>query len=140
MRPERKRRLKTVLVILGGLALALFLALKALDENINHFYTASQLTEEQVNQRVRLGGMVKEGSVTRIGEGLDVVFIVQDDKAEAEVRFRGILPDLFREGQAIVADGVWNGQFLMASKVLAKHDENYIPPELKGQHQEYPAK
>lgn len=133
MKPVRKKRLYIVLAILVGAGIAVALAISALKQNINLFYTPSQIAagEAPLHTRIRAGGMVKEGSVTRSADSLDVSFVVGDGAAFATIHYRGILPDLFREGQGIVALGKLNDKGeLIADEVLAKHDETYMPPEV----------
>lgn len=149
MNPRRKSRLKVVLAILSGVAVATGLTLYALSQNIDLFYTPSEIIygkennpqhKPEVGQRIRVGGMVVEGSVKRDTQSLKVEFDLNDVGPAIQVEYEGILPDLFREGQGIVAQGVLvEPTKLKASEVLAKHDENYMPPELgdkmKKQHQ-----
>ncbi|WP_447591846.1 cytochrome c maturation protein CcmE [Aquipseudomonas campi] len=133
MNAVRKKRLYIVLAILAGVGIAVSLALSALQENINLFYTPTQIAngEAPVDSRIRAGGMVAEGSLKRTGDSLDVEFVVTDFAKSVTIRYRGILPDLFREGQGIVALGKLNTDgVLIADEVLAKHDENYMPPEV----------
>lgn len=133
MNSTRKKRLIAVLVLLIGASAATGLILFALEENLNHFFTPSELNAGRatVGQKIRVGGLVVENSVARIGDGLTVSFKLTDNQeSEVEVRYKGILPDLFREGQGIVATGVVRSDELVhADEVLAKHDENYMPPE-----------
>lgn len=133
MHPQRKQRLFIILFMLAGIGLAVGLMLVALKQNINLFYTPTQIAagEAPKHRTLRAGGMVVEGSVKRAVDDLTVLFNVTDGKAEVAIRYTGILPDLFREGQGIVALGEINdeNQFV-ASEVLAKHDENYMPPEV----------
>jgi len=133
MHPQRKQRLFIILFMLAGISLAVGLMLVALKQNINLFYTPTQIAagEAPKHRTLRAGGMVVEGSVKRAADDLTVLFDVTDGKAEVTIRYTGILPDLFREGQGIVALGEINdeNQFV-ASEVLAKHDENYMPPEV----------
>lgn len=134
MNPVRKQRLMIVLFILGGVALAVGLALYALNQNLNLFFSPEQVVsgEAPVDQRMRLGGMVVEGSVQRAPDSLKVRFDLTDYKGVVTVEFEGILPDLFREGQGIVALGRLDAQRrFVAEEVLAKHDENYMPPEIQ---------
>ena len=129
----RKKRLYIVLAIVAGVGIAVALALSALRENINLFYTPTQIAngEAPLDTRIRAGGMVAEGSLKRTGDSLDVEFVVTDFVKNVTIRYRGILPDLFREGQGIVALGKLNNAGeLIADEVLAKHDENYMPPEV----------
>ncbi len=133
MNAVRKKRLYIVLAILVGAGIAVALALMALSQNINLFYTPTQIAngEAPVDTRIRAGGMVAEGSLKRTGDSLDVEFVVTDFAKNVTIRYRGILPDLFREGQGIVALGKLNADgVLVADEVLAKHDENYMPPEV----------
>ena len=149
MNPRRKSRLKTVVAIFSGIAVAAGLTLYALSQNIDLFYTPSEIiygknddpkTKPEVGQRIRVGGMVVDGSVQRDEKSLKVSFGLNDIGPAIQVEYEGILPDLFREGQGIVAQGVLiEPTKLKATEVLAKHDENYMPPELneqmKKQHQ-----
>lgn len=133
MNPLRKKRLLIILAILAGVAIAVGLALSALQQNINLFYTPTQIAngEAPADTRIRAGGMVEKGSLKRSGDSLDVEFVVTDFAKYVTIRYRGILPDLFREGQGIVALGKLNADgVLIADEVLAKHDEKYMPPEV----------
>ncbi|MCQ4320932.1 cytochrome c maturation protein CcmE [Stutzerimonas stutzeri] len=133
MNPVRKKRLFIILAILAGVGVAVTLALSALQENINLFYTPTQIAagEAPEGTRIRAGGMVEEGSVQRSNDSLTVTFRVTDYAEAVTIQYRGILPDLFREGQGIVALGRVNADgILVADEVLAKHDENYMPPEV----------
>ena len=133
MNPVRKKRLYIILAILAGVGIAVALALSALQENINLFYTPTQIATGEAPQgtRIRAGGMVEEGSVQRSSDSLTVTFRVTDYAQTVTIRYQGILPDLFREGQGIVALGRLNEEgVLVADEVLAKHDENYMPPEV----------
>lgn len=132
MTPKR-RRLYTILGGLAVLAMATGLVLKAFEGNIVFFFTPSDLAAQEMpdGRRFRLGGLVEEGSVTKGADGMVTEFRVTDLQSTVPVRFRGILPDLFREGQGVIAEGRLDeeGTFI-ASSVLAKHDENYMPPEV----------
>jgi len=133
VKPLRKKRLYIVLAILAGVGIAVALALSALQENINLFYTPTQIAngEAPKDTRIRAGGMVEKGSLQRSGDSLDVQFVVTDFARNVTIRYRGILPDLFREGQGIVALGKLDADgVLVADEVLAKHDEKYMPPEV----------
>ncbi len=133
MNPQRKKRLFIILGAVAGVAIAVGLALSALQQNINLFYTPTQIAagEAPKDTRIRAGGMVKNGSVKRSEDSLDVEFVVTDYAKDVTIRYRGILPDLFREGQGIVALGrLDRNGILTADEVLAKHDENYMPPEV----------
>ncbi len=133
MHPIRKKRLTIVLFLIAGVAVAVGLTTYALRQNINLFYDPSQISagEAPVDVRIRAGGMVEEGSVVRDPESLEVEFRVTDFSASVPVVYVGILPDLFAEGQGVVAMGKLNGEGrFFADQVLAKHDENYMPPEV----------
>ncbi len=134
MKPHRRKTLGIIIFIAAGLSVAIGLSLYALSSNIDLFFTPTQIAagEVQPGQRIRVGGMVKEGSIRHSEEQLQVNFITTDYAHEVDVQYNGILPDLFREGQGIVAEGsiTPEGQFL-ASRVLAKHDENYMSVEVK---------
>ncbi|MBQ0762724.1 cytochrome c maturation protein CcmE [Marinobacter psychrophilus] len=133
MHPIRKKRLTIVLFLLAGLALAVGLTTYALRQNINLFYDPTQIAagEAPADVRIRAGGMVEEGSVLRDTESLKVAFRVTDFTESVTVEYVGILPDLFAEGQGIVAMGRLNSEgVFVADQVLAKHDENYMPPEV----------
>ncbi|EFX90677.1 cytochrome C-type biogenesis protein CcmE [Actinobacillus ureae ATCC 25976] len=140
MNPRRKSRLKVVVSILFGVAVAAGLTLYALSQNIDLFYTPSEIVngknddpnqKPEVGQRIRVGGMVVEDTVKRDEKTLKVEFDVNDVGPSITIEYEGILPDLFREGQGIVAQGVLiEPTRLRATEVLAKHDENYMPPEL----------
>ncbi len=137
MNPRRKQRL-TVVALIGLLvASAIGLMLYALNDSIDLFYTPSEIIEgkngqkPQVGQRLRIGGMVVPGTVSRDPDSLAVSFDLVDTGPAVTVTFTGILPDLFREGQGIVATGVLtDSRQINAQEVLAKHDEEYMPPEL----------
>ncbi len=130
---RRQQRMTLIAFLLLGLAAAAGLMLKAFEQNLLHFYTPSQLRAGLVDdgQRFRLGGLVEPGSVNRSNSTLEVKFTLADCEASLPVSYTGILPDLFREGQGIVAHGKLDAQgVFIADEVLAKHDENYMPPEL----------
>jgi len=129
---RKQRRAILIGTCLGVLALAVGLVLMALRDSIVFFYTPSEVAEKhlETGQRFRLGGLVENGSVKR-GEGTTVSFVVTDKRSTLPVTFTGVLPDLFREGQGVVAEGVLNSDGVFhADSVLAKHDENYMPPEV----------
>jgi cytochrome c-type biogenesis protein CcmE len=132
MTPRRKR-LYVVLGILGGVAASVALAVMASRENIMFYYDPSQIAAGQAPalKRFRVGGMVVKGSVARKPGDLQVKFVLTDFAHEVPVEYTGVLPDLFREGQGIIAHGTMgpNGAFV-ADEVLAKHDEKYMPPEV----------
>ena len=134
MTPIRRRKLLVIVLIAMLLTIAAALVLYALKQNINLFYAPTQVAEGRapLNHPIRLGGMVVKGTVLRSRADLHVHFELTDFKHTVAVDYEGILPDLFREGQGIVALGrlVSRNQFI-ASEVLAKHDENYMPPEIR---------
>lgn len=134
MHPRRKQRLLWLTGIMLGLSLAFALVLFALRQNINLYYTPSQVVSGQApkNHSFRLGGLVKKGSIVHAEKSLAVSFIVTDLVHDIQVSYNGILPDLFRDGQGVVVQGELTpqGNFL-ASQVLAKHDEKYMPPIVK---------
>lgn len=138
MTPRRKKRLTIILALFIGVGATIGLMLYALNQNMDLFYTPTELvqgkpdgTKPEVGQRLRIGGMVAVGSVTRDPESLRVSFQLHDVGPNVTVEYEGILPDLFREGQGIVAQGVLKDPTTVeAFEVLAKHDENYMPPEI----------
>ena len=131
MTPKRKR-LSMVLVGLCMLGVSAALTLTAFEDNLVFFYSPTDLTEKPVgpNQRIRIGGLVEADSVEKSDDGLSVSFRVTDLRQVIPVTFSGALPDLFREGQGIVAEGRLVAGTFQASEVLAKHDETYMPPEV----------
>lgn len=133
MTPTRKRRLFAVLFVLLGVGTATGLLVYALSDNALFFYTPSKIAEEGITSgsRFRLGGLVEPGSLEREKEGLGLRFVVTDNQMQQTVFYEGILPDLFREGQGVIASGTLREDGLFeANQVLAKHDENYMPPEV----------
>ena len=133
MNPRRKKRLILASLIVAGVALAVSFMLMALRENINLFFSPSQVAvgEAPTGHVFRLGGLVETGSLKREDDGLTVHFVVTDTAEKIPVVYTGILPDLFREGQGIIALGELDRSGLFhAEEVLAKHDENYMPPEV----------
>lgn len=134
MHPLRKRRLGWVLALLVGVGVAVGLLLYALRENVNLFYPPADIASGKapVGREIRAGGMVVPGSIKRSTSSLDVEFRITDYKGETRVVYQGILPDMFKEGQGVVAMGVLDeSRTLKASQVLAKHDENYMPAEVR---------
>lgn len=128
----RQRRMVLVGLMLAGVAFAAFLGLRAFQKNLLYFYTPTQVAagEAPKGYPFRVGGLVVEGSVKR-SEGVTVRFSVTDGAATVPIVYSGILPDLFRERQGIISIGQMNGEGVFeASEVLAKHDENYMPPEV----------
>ncbi len=133
MHPVRKQRLIMVLFIVVFASVAIGLMAYALRENINLFYPPSKIVagEAPIEKRIRAGGCVLPGKVLRASDSLDVSFLITDGAASVEVQYTGILPDLFAEGEAVVVNGMLNGDgVFMATEVLAKHDETYTPPEV----------
>ena len=127
------RRLFITIIIILTLGLATKLILMALEDNIVYFYTPNDLIEkfgdtQNIQNKIRIGGLVLENSIKKEGE--KTIFMITDRKKEVKVVFDGPLPDLFREGQGIVAEGMFQNNNFIASEVLAKHDENYMPPEV----------
>ncbi len=133
MTPRRKKRLILASLIVGGVALAVGFMLLALRENINLFFSPTQVAagEAPMGHVFRLGGLVETGSMKREDDGLTVHFVVTDTAEKIPVVYTGILPDLFREGQGVIALGeLERSGVFRADEVLAKHDEEYMPPEV----------
>ena len=133
MKPRHKK-ISLIAIAVIGLSLVTLLILNAFKGNIVYFHSPTDIKagKAPVNQTFRLGGMVKDGTVKHNAEGLKVSFTVTDTLKDIDVAYEGILPDLFREGQGVVAEGKLDKTGLFkADKVLAKHDENYMPPEAK---------
>jgi cytochrome c-type biogenesis protein CcmE len=129
---RRHKRLAFIGAALGGVVVASVLILNAFQDNLVFFITPSEVLarEAPLDRTFRIGGVVKEGSVRRDPESIRVQFLVTDGVAHVPVYYDGILPDLFREGQGVVAQGTLSGDGVFyASTVLAKHDETYMPPE-----------
>ena len=127
------RRLFITIIVVLTLGLATKLILMALEDNIVYFYTPNDLIEkfgdtQNIQNKIRIGGLVLESSIKKEGE--KTIFMITDRKKEVKVLFEGPLPDLFREGQGIVAEGMFQNNNFIASEVLAKHDENYMPQEV----------
>ncbi len=134
MNPVRKRKLCIVLSMICLLAIVLALVLYALGQNISLFYTPTQIATGNAprHHAIRVGGMVVPGSILRSSRDLTVHFKITDYQHTVDVIYQGILPDLFREGQGIVAQGeLLDNKKVKATQVLAKHDEKYMPPEVK---------
>ena len=128
----RHKRLMLAGIVLGGAAVAVTLVLNAFNSNLVFFYSPSDVAAKQAPQgrTFRLGGLVEQGSVKRQADGVTVRFAVTDTAKVIAVEYRGILPDLFKEGKGVVAQGKLEGDgTFRAQEVLAKHDENYMPPE-----------
>ena len=133
MNPLRKQRLYALIAVLIGSLLATWLVVSALSENMNLFYSPSEILEADIDENVliRAGGMVKQGSIEKSKDSLNVRFTVTDYQNELIINYEGILPDLFDENAGVVVRGnlKTDGSF-KAIEVLAKHDENYMPPEV----------
>lgn len=130
---KRKKTLYILIALMVGVGIAVGLATYALRQNINLFYTPTQLAQAEApeGQRLQVGGLVMQGSVRRAPDSLAVRFTITDLKEQVDVVYTGILPDLFREGQGIVANGRFVNGVVEAEEVLAKHDETYMPPQVK---------
>lgn len=129
----RQRRITLVVGILAGVAVAGALTLSAFRENVMFFFDPTQVAggDAPIDQRFRLGGMVKPGSVDRLAGSLEMSFVVTDFQQDVRVVYSGVVPDLFRENQGVVAHGRLGADgVFVADEILAKHDENYMPPEV----------
>ena len=133
MNPIRKHRVYALMAIAGGSILAVFLVVSALSKNLNLFYSPTDLLNNELSPDtlIRAGGMVREGSIKRSNNSLNIEFVVTDFKNDLTINYSGILPDLFSEKAGVVVQGYLEkeGSF-RAIEVLAKHDENYMPPEV----------
>src|SRR6056300_859322 len=127
---KRQNRMILVALLVAGTSLAAYLGLKAFNENLLYFFSPTDVVNGKApsGKSFRLGGLVANGSVKR--EGIKVAFDVTDNQNTFTVKYEGILPDLFREGQGIISTGSLKNGTFMATEVLAKHDENYMPPEV----------
>jgi cytochrome c-type biogenesis protein CcmE len=139
MNPRRKKRLMIVSIVLTGVFVVAGLVLYALNQNFDLFFTPSEIyngkkgtgIKPEIGQRIRVGGLVVPGTVKRDENSLKVSFNLMDTGPQVTVQYEGILPDLFREGQGIMATGTMVSEnVILASEVLAKHDENYMPKEI----------
>ena len=134
MKPQHQRLVLIALAAVAVLA-AVLLAMSAMGDRAAYFYSPADAARDRVapGRAMRLGGMVKTGSIVRAPDGVTITFVITDGVEGTPVRFRGIAPDLFREGSGVVAEGAFdtNGTFA-ADNILAKHDERYMPPELAG--------
>jgi cytochrome c-type biogenesis protein CcmE len=131
MKP-RQKRFVFIMVAVAALAAVVGLVLNALESNVNLYFTPTQVFNNEAphGRGFRIGGIVKEGSVKRANDGLTVNFVITDTHKDLMVVYKGILPDLFKEGKGVVAQGKMEADGVMhAEEVLAKHDENYMPPE-----------
>ena len=133
MKAARKKRLYLVLLMVAGIGIAVGFALNAFNQNLMYFYSPSEVLagDAPKNRMFRIGGLVTDGSVHRLANDLTINFDVTDQSKTVTVEYTGILPDLFREGQGIIAHGkLRDDGVFVADEVLAKHDENYMPPEV----------
>ena len=138
-RPKHQRLVLVILAILAVLG-AVLLAMWGLQDRAAYFYTPADIAagKAQPGRAMRLGGMVEKGSVKRDVDGVTTRFVVEDGEARVPVTYRGILPDLFREGSGVVAEGkLASGNTFVADNILAKHDERYMPPQLGNQQAEH---
>lgn len=133
---RKKRRLYALSAALAGLGIATALILNAFESNLVFFFSPTQVHAQMAEKklpearRFRLGGLVEPNSVERQPDGVTVKFNITDTRMTLPVTYKGVLPDLFREGQGVVAEGMLQDGVFRASEVLAKHDENYMPPEV----------
>lgn len=127
----RKERLLWVMAAVVVVAVITVFVVQALRQNMVFFYTSTEVKSGKVGTQeyFRIGGIVTEKSVQRQADGITMAFMINDGVTHIPVRYQGILPDLFKEGQGAVAQGHWDGHTFVAKEVLAKHDENYVPPE-----------
>ena len=140
-RPKHQRLVLVILAIIAVLG-AVLLAMWGLQDRAAYFYTPADIAAGKATpgKPMRLGGMVEKGSVERDGDGVTTRFVVEDGEARVPVTFRGILPDLFREGSGVVAEGkLGANKMFVADNILAKHDERYMPPQLGNQQAEHEA-
>jgi cytochrome c-type biogenesis protein CcmE len=131
MKPKNQR-LVLVVAAIGAVLIAVMLAMWGLKDRASYFYTPAEIALGKAadGQSIRLGGMVEEGSIKRQPDGVTIRFVLTDGEARTEVTYRGIVPDLFREGSGAVAEGRMQHGTFVADTILAKHDERYMPPEL----------
>jgi cytochrome c-type biogenesis protein CcmE len=129
----RQKRMVTVVAILAGVGIATTFALKSFNQNLLYYYSPTQIStgEAPTSRTIRVGGLVQNNSMKREPGSLEVTFVLTDFQKEIPVSYTGVLPDLFREGQGVIARGRLDGNRFVAEEVLAKHDENYMPPEVK---------
>ncbi len=132
MNTVRQRRLIIVGMVLAATVVAVGIAVFALQRNVTYLFTPTEVAAGQApaGSRFRLGGIVKEGSVKRFPGSMKVDFVVTDRFHSMPVQYTGVLPDLFRQGQSVITTGHMDGRTFVASKVLAKHDETYMPPQV----------
>ena len=132
---KKYKRLNLLVIFMLAIASTIFFVLKALEDKIVFFYSPSEVINREISleQIIRVGGLVVDDSIIYDESGLEVFFTITDQKKSLNISYKGILPDLFREGQGIVAEGHIDKEkkVFFAKKVLAKHDENYMPPEIE---------
>ena len=130
----KHQRLILALAGLGAVIGSGVLAMSAIGDRASYFYAPEDIAKNGIpqGQAIRLGGMVAKDSIARANDGVTMTFLVHDAKGEVPVRFKGIAPDLFKEGSGVVAEGMFEGRTFVATNLLAKHDENYMPPQLAG--------
>ena len=128
----RQKRMVTVVAIVAGVGIATTFALNAFNQNLLYYYSPTQVHagEAPASRAIRVGGLVENGSLARKPGSMEVTFILTDYAQKVPVSYTGVLPDLFREGQGVIARGRMDGNRFVAEEVLAKHDENYMPPEV----------
>ncbi len=128
---QKYKRLQFILISIIFISIGLWLILKNFNQNIVFFYTPSEIKAKHIiNQVMRVGGLVKKKSISKSDNELTTVFTLTDQKTDITVSFTGLLPNLFREGQGIVAKGSFDGKKFIDEELLTKHDENYIPKEI----------
>ncbi len=134
MKPKHQR-LVLVGLALAAVLVAVILAMWGLRDRAAYFYTPVDIAVGKAEQdrAIRLGGMVEQGSIRQLSDGVTIQFVVADGGARVPVRFSGITPDLFREGSGVVAEGRMKGEIFVADNILAKHDERYMPPQMGNQ-------
>jgi len=130
----KHQRLVLAVVAVGAITGSSLLAMSALKDQASYFYAPGDIAREGIptGRAIRLGGMVPAGSIVRAPDGVTINFTVKDEAGVVPVRFKGIAPDLFKEGSGVVAEGTFEGRTFVASNLLAKHDENYMPPKAAG--------
>ncbi|MBK7903050.1 MAG: cytochrome c maturation protein CcmE [Proteobacteria bacterium] len=128
----RQKRMVTVVAIVAGVGIATTFALQAFNQNLLYYYSPTQVHagEAPASRSIRVGGLVENGSLARKPGSMEVTFVLTDYAQKVPVSYTGVLPDLFREGQGVIARGRMDGDRFVAEEVLAKHDENYMPPEV----------
>jgi len=140
LKPKHQRLLLAGLAVAAVLA-AVLLAMWGLKDRAAYFFTPAEIVAGKAEQgrAIRLGGMVEKGSIRQAGDGVTISFVVEDGTARGPFRYRGITPDLFREGSGVVAEGQMQSETFVADTILAKHDERYMPPQLGNQAAEHAA-